>query len=182
MSDLLPVADTLDELSKLIRTAAATPAPAPAPAPSLTDAAMSLIKPFIEQKEGDQLTAYRDSGGTWTIGYGHTVGVTQGMTITQAQADAMFATDLMAFASGVLPLLTKIPTTGQFAAMISLAYNIGLGGFKTSSVRTAHNAGNFTTAAADFLLWDKEHENGALVVVPGLLSRRQAESAMYLKG
>jgi lysozyme len=180
MTDLLPVADTFDELSKLIR-AAATPAPAPAPM-NLADAAISLVKPFLEQKEGDRLTAYQDGGGTWTIGYGHTVGVQPGMKISQDQADAMLAVDLLTFSNGLLPLLTLIPSVGQLAAMISLAFNIGLGGFKTSTVRRMHNAGNFPAAADAFLLWDKEHENGALVEVPGLLARRKQEAAMYLKG
>ncbi len=175
--DLVPVADILDDLSKLIRAQASPAAPI-----NLADCAVSLVKPFVEMEEGNRLTAYQDLTGTWTIGYGHTVGVTPGMTITQAQADAMLAMDLLTFASGLSSLFTVVPSVSQFAAMISLAYNIGLGAFKGSSVRKAHNAGNVQTAAADFLLWDKAHVNGQLVELPVLLARRKAESAMYLKG
>lgn len=42
---------------------------------------------LIMQFEGCRLTAYQCAAGVWTIGYGHTAGVTQGMTITQAQAE-----------------------------------------------------------------------------------------------
>ncbi len=180
MTDLLPVADTFDELSKLIRASAA-PAPAPAPT-TLADCAVSLVKPFLEMEEGDKLTAYQDGGGHWTIGYGHTMGVVPGMRITQAQADAMLAQDILSFANNILPLLVLIPGVGQYAALISLAFNIGVGAFKKSTVLRQHNAGNTQAAADAFLLWDKEHENGVLVEVLGLLNRRKAEAAMYLKG
>ncbi len=180
MTNLLPVADTFDELSKLIRAQLALPAPSAPPVMNLADAAISLVKPFVEAKEGDRLTAYQDVGGHWTIGYGHTVGVVAGMKITQAQADAMLAQDLLTFAGQILPLLTLIPGVGQYAALISLAYNIGVAAFKTSSVLRQHNAGNTAAAAADFMLWDKGHVNGVLVDIAGLLSRRKAEAAMYL--
>lgn len=176
MSNLLPVADYLDEISKLIRT------PAPASAPNLTDAAISLVKPFLELKEGNRLKAYADVGGHWTIGYGHTMGVTPGMVITQEQADALLGQDMMSFANSVLPLMTRLPSVPQYAAMLSLAYNIGLGGFKGSSVLRNHNAGNTAAAADAFLSWDKAHVNGELVVLPGLLKRRNEERTMYLKG
>lgn len=179
MSNLLPVADYLDEISKLIRTPAAPPTPLPI---NLTDAAISLVKPFLEQKEGDRLKAYQDIGGHWTIGYGHTMGVTPGMVITQEQADALLGQDMMSFANSVLPLLTRLPSVPQYGAMLSLAYNIGLGGFKGSLVLQNHNAGKTAEAAKAFLSWDKAHVNGELVVVPGLLKRRQDERTMYLKG
>lgn len=179
--DLLPVADTFDALSTLIRAQVPPAAPAPdAPPQDLATAAISLVKPFVEMEEGDKLTAYQDINGTWTIGYGHTLNVTPGMTITQPQADMLLAQDLLTFAGQILPLLTVIPGVGQYAALISLAYNIGVTAFKTSSVLKAHNAGNPPTAAADFLLWDKAHVNGVLTEIPGLLARRKAEAAMYL--
>lgn len=176
MSDLQALVPYFKDLTALIE-AQSTPAPAPM---NLTDAAVSLVKPFVEQKEGDRLTAYQDVGGHWTIGYGHTVGVQPGMKITQAQADAMLAMDLLSFAQGILPLLTLVPGVGQYAALISLAYNIGVGAFKASSVLRNHNSGDHPAAADAFLMWDKAHVNGALVDLPGLLSRRQAERKMYL--
>lgn len=175
------IADYLEGTAALIRNQPKAGAPAPAPT-NLADAAMSLVKPFVEQKEGDRLSAYQDANGTWTIGYGHTVGVVPGMTITQAQADAFLAQDLLTFANGVLPLLLVIPGVGQYAALISLAFNIGLAAFKTSTVLRQHNARNPQAAADAFLMWDKAHVDGQLVELPGLLARRQQERAMYLGG
>jgi lysozyme len=67
----------------------------------------------------------------------------------------------------------------QFDAMVSLAFNIGSRAFRSSTVLRQHRAGNYLAAAA-FLLWDKDHQDGQLVVVPGLLRRRQIERAYYL--
>jgi hypothetical protein len=64
--------------------------------------------------------------------------------------------------------------------MVSLAFNIGLGGFRTSSVLRAHKAGNTSAAANAFGLWNKATVDGKLVEMPGLTRRRAAETALYL--
>ena len=56
---------------------------------SISNNFFTLIKKF----EGCKLTAYQDSIGVWTIGYGHTAGVTKGQVITQAQADTYLKSD-----------------------------------------------------------------------------------------
>lgn len=63
--------------------------------------------------------------------------------------------------------------------MVSLAYNIGVQNFSTSSVRRFHNAGNFSQASTSFLLWDKVHVDGVLEVSDGLVNRRNQEAAIY---
>ena len=88
--------------------------------------------------ESCRLTAYPDpatGGAPWTIGWGDTgPGVVYGLTITQEQADARFATRLAdEFEPGVRAVLTAPPEQHQFDAMVCLAYNIGLGNFRKSS-------------------------------------------------
>ena len=134
---------------------------------------------IIETSEGLVLTATQDPTGVWTIGYGHTIGVVQGQQITVDQANALLAQDLAVFESGVGAVAVN-PTSNQFSAMVSLAYNIGMGGFNGSTVLRDHNAGNFAGAADAFLMWDKAHVDGQLVVLPGLDVRRAAERALYL--
>src|SRR6185437_5525836 len=63
---------------------------------STTEVATALIEVF----EGCRLQSYRDSGGLWTIGIGHTRGVSEGQTITRAQAEAFFREDRAAFLAG----------------------------------------------------------------------------------
>ncbi|HTW69404.1 MAG TPA: lysozyme [Acetobacteraceae bacterium] len=143
----------------------------------INDAGLDLIKHF----EGCRLDAYQDVAGIWTIGYGHTGGVTPGMTITQDQADQFLQNDLNGTENAVTAATAEVaPTDNQFAAMVSLCYNIGAGAFKSSTVLRQHLAGNFAAAADAFLLWDKATIDGQLQVVQGLLNRRQAERQLYL--
>lgn len=83
----------------------------------------------IEQFEGCVLHAYkaRPSERFFTIGYGHYGSdVTEGMTITQAQADALFAADLKRFETAVNNLGMKL-NQAQFDALVDFAYNCGTG-------------------------------------------------------
>ena len=130
----------------------------------------------IARSEGCRLAAYRCSAGRPTIGWGETRGVRMGDVITQEQADRKFCDSLTEFADGVRKLLTRDPSGNEFAAMVSLAYNIGLGGFERSTVRRMHNAGDHQAAGRAFALWNKA--GGA--VIPGLTARRAREAALYL--
>lgn len=137
--------------------------------------ALALIKQF----EGCKLDAYPDpgtGGDPWTIGWGATgPGIKKGVRWTQAQADQRLAADVARFAAGVDAVVTKAPTAGQRAAMISFAYNVGLGAFSSSTLLRKHNAGDFEGAAAEFGRWNK----AAGKVLNGLTRRREAEAAVY---
>jgi lysozyme len=95
---------------------------------------------------------------------------------------ALLAGDVASLTRTVASLVDTQKGTTQhgFNAMVSLAFNIGSRAFKTSHVLRYHLIGNWEAAAASFLLFDKEHENGKLVDVPGLLARRKREAALYL--
>jgi lysozyme len=136
---------------------------------------------LIASSEGCKLTAYKDVAGIWTIGYGHIRGVVEGMTITQDQAMAFLREDL-GQAEGAVDAATSSVATddNQFAAMVSLCFNIGSGNFRTSSVLRLHRAGNPAAAADAFLMWDKAHVNGKLQEVEGLRRRREREKELYL--
>lgn len=137
---------------------------------------------LIRQFEGCRLSAYQDAAGVWSIGYGHTAWVKQDDTCTQAQADAWLEEDAASVA-GVIEKWTDATATSdnEFAAMVSLAFNIGPTAFAGSSVLKFHRANDKIAAADAFLTWDKAHVNGRLQQVDGLLRRRQAERALYLE-
>lgn len=144
---------------------------------SLTPAGLALLKQF----EGCKLSAYLCPAGKWTIGYGHTgADVHPGQTITQTQAEALLLADLVRFAADVT---AQCPTAtpSQHAAMVCLAYNIGLGNFQKSSVKRLHNAGDTVGAARAFGLWNKATDAaGVKRELRGLTRRRAAEAALYL--
>lgn len=136
---------------------------------------------LIAEFEGCRLRAYKCPAGVWTIGWGETDGVTPNMAWTQEQADVRFCESLVEYVAKVQALLTLPPTRWQLAAMTSLAYNIGLAGFARSTVLKAHNAGRYADAARAFELWNKARVNGVLTELDGLVRRRKAEGAMYLR-
>lgn len=131
---------------------------------------------LIETWEGRELTAYKDGGGVWTIGVGHTgPDVRPGMTITEAECDLLFEQDLDEHC--IDHLIGNVPTgDDEYAAMTSLAFNIGLTRFGQSTVLKRHRLGNKIGAANAFLLW--KYDNGR--VVKGLLRRREAERKLYM--
>ena len=138
------------------------------------------MRKMIEDWEGLRLDAYPDpatGGDPWTIGYGHTgPDVTPGLTITKDQADLFMAGDLHRFEAGVGDEIMGAATTqGQFDAMVSLAYNVGMGNFMKSSVLREHIAGDYQAAADAFLLWNK----AAGQVMAGLTRRREGEAQVY---
>jgi lysozyme len=136
---------------------------------------------LIASSEGLRVNAYQDVAGIWTIGYGHIRGVEPGMTITEDEALAFLREDLSQAETAVDAVTLAVATDdNQFAAMVSLCFNIGAGNFRTSSVLRQHVAGNPTSAADAFPLWDKAHVDGVLQVVQGLLRRRQRERELYL--
>nr|DAZ46219.1 MAG TPA: Lysozyme [Caudoviricetes sp.] len=134
---------------------------------------------LIKQFEGYSSKAYPDpatGGAPWTIGYGTTKGVKPGMVITAQQAEKMLRDDVAKFESGVSSLITAPTTQGQFDAMVSLAYNIGLGNFGKSTLLKKHNARCYTCAADQFRVWNRA--NGK--VMNGLTKRRADERQVYM--
>ena len=131
---------------------------------------------MIKQLEGLQLTAYQDQTGRWTIGYGHTgPDVHAGLTITPAQAEQLLERDLAAAVAAVNRAVTSVINQSQFDALVDFAFNLGCGSLLASTLLRLVNAGDFTAAAQQFLLWD--HAGG--LVVPGLLERRRAELQLF---
>ena len=141
----------------------------------INDEGLALIKRW----EGLKLEAYRDVGGVLTIGYGSTGShVHAGLKITESQAEAMLVRDLQRFEKAV-DLAVKVDLTdNQFAALVSLAFNIGVGAFQGSTLLKVLNAGRYDDVPAQFMRWNKVGKK----VVDGLTNRRAAECGLWAKG
>ncbi|WP_322853093.1 lysozyme [Acinetobacter baumannii] len=131
---------------------------------------------------GTRFTAYDDGVGIWTIGIGTTVypngvKVKKGDTCTPEQAKAYFKHDLAKFEKTVNESVTVPLTQNQFDALVSLTYNIGSGAFKGSTLLKLLNKGDYKGAADQFLVWNKAGGK----VMKGLVRRREAERALFLK-
>lgn len=146
----------------------------------LSDEGLRLIKSF----EGYH-TALPDGGCSAylcpakvpTIGWGCTEGVKLGMVWTKQQAEAALQKEVSKFEEGVARLVTAEINQNQFDALVSFAYNVGLGALQRSSVLKAVNTGNFAKVPAALAQWNK----GGGKVLPGLVSRRQREGSLFMK-
>jgi lysozyme len=141
----------------------------------INPAGMALIK----ESEGLRLNAYIDAVGIPTIGYGHTDGVKMGTTITVQAAIDLLESDVKYFEDGVSAWTEQMGVAlneNEFAACVSLAYNIGLAAFTSSTVAQKLISNDRLLAANAFLMWVR----GDGEVLPGLERRRKAERELFL--
>jgi lysozyme len=134
----------------------------------------------LVEREGMRRNAYRDVAGIWTICVGHTSAagppkVTPGMKCTLAECRKILMNDVRKFEKCVEDAITVPMKQHQFDAMVSLAYNIGCGAFKKSTVAREMNAGHETHAADAFRMWKKAGGK----VVAGLVNRRESERNQF---
>lgn len=142
--------------------------------------AMRIIKEF----EGCRLEAYKCPAGVWTIGWGATsidgVAVKAGDVITQSEADALLAQAVQNFGGGVLRLIPQARAwpPQRIAALVSWAFNVGLGAVETSTLRQRVRMGHDPAVVIreELPRWDKA--NGQ--TLPGLTRRRKAEVDLFL--
>lgn len=130
---------------------------------------------LIRQAEGLRLRAYKCPAGVWTIGYGTTAGVKEGLVITKERAEELLREDVKRFEDQVMRLVKVRLTQGQFDALVSFIYNLGAGNLSNSTLLRLLNAGDYKGAAAQFDRWTKAGGK----VLPGLVRRRAAERALF---
>ena len=137
----------------------------------ITNKGIELIKKF----EGCRLKAYQDSVDVWTIGYGHTEGVYEGMEISQHQADTMLASDLGKYGNYINEYVTVALNPNQFDALTSWVYNLGPGNLKSSTMLKVLNEGSYDDVPFQIKRWNKAGGK----VLKGLVRRREAEAELF---
>lgn len=139
---------------------------------SISNTGLELIKKY----EGCELSAYQDSVGIWTIGYGHTAGVQSGQIITQAQADAYLRSDCSAAEKAVNSYDSKYKwSQNQFDALVSFTFNCGSGNLKNLL-----QSGTRTIAQISAKIPAYNKAGGK--VLAGLTKRRASEKALFDQG
>jgi lysozyme len=139
----------------------------------INQAGLDLIKEF----EGLELKSYKCLAGVWTIGYGATgPDIVEGLTWTKEQAEQRFIEDVGRFSHSIEEMVKIDLNDNQFSAIVSLAYNIGPGAFKSSTLLKLLNLGNLDKAALEFPKWNKVKNIPSL----GLSRRRLAEQKLFL--
>lgn len=139
-----------------------------------SDNGIEMIKRF----EGCRLTAYKDPVGIWTIGYGHTHGVTEGKTITQEEADRLLRSDLDAFEGHVNRYDHLYDwTQNEFDALVSFSYNIGgIYQLTKDGTRSKEEIAEKIPAYCNAMV------GGKLQPLEGLIRRREEERKLFTSG
>lgn len=159
---------------------------------SISEAGIQLIKSF----EGCHNSPYKCPATLWTIGYGRVLYPDQARLKTGERAayllrsehnrvfandeiDALLEADLLRFEAGVLRLCPAIADRQcHLDAVVSFAFNVGLGNLQSSTLRMKYNREDYEGAADEFLKWNKAGGK----VLRGLERRREAERALFLSG
>ena len=144
----------------------------------ISERGLNLIKRY----EGLRLKPYRCAAGLWTVGYGHVIGDgrtlpdSENRTLTKEEVDSLLSADIRRFERGVLRLCPVLLTQGQFDALVSFSFNLGLGNLQRSTLRMKTNRGERDAAAKEFMKWTKAGGK----VLSGLVKRRSDEAVLYL--
>lgn len=147
---------------------------------------------MIKHDEGVKTRPYQCPALLWTVGVGHVIDpnhikiplkerkdlpIPEGWNreFTMEEVDNILKQDLARFEIGVMRLCPKTEKQGQFDALVSFSFNVGLGNLQNSTLRQKHNRGDFDGAANEFLKWNKAGGK----VLAGLDRRRKGEKALY---
>jgi lysozyme len=149
---------------------------------------VTLVKHYEQGPDGGHASKpYLCPAKKWTIGYGHVILPTDKFTypMDEATAIALLMTDLNKFSVQVTALLKRTPTQDQFDALVSMAFNTGVGkadgiggDFADSTLLRRFNEGQIQLAAAQFGKWIY----GGGKIQPGLVYRRKTEEGLFLTG
>ncbi len=148
---------------------------------------------MIKHHEGVRTRPYRCPALLWTVAIGHvidpahigvkfedrkTLPIPPGWdrTLSMDEVESILAKDLERFERGVERLCPNGLTQSRFDALVSFAFNVGLGNLQRSSIRMRHNRGDYEGAAEAFMMWTKAGGKE----LPGLVKRRKDERALYL--
>lgn len=154
-------------------------------ASSIIAAAMACCLPFIISHEGEELEAYPDTGGVWTICHGVTIGVKPGDTKTKEECDELTRQTLQEFMDKVAAEIKIEPSPKMLAAHASFAYNIGIGGYRRSMTLRETNKGNVEKGCNAMMNWYTAGGRDCRIRSNncyGVIVRRKAEVQMCLEG
>ena len=166
----------------------------------LSDKGAGLIKFY----EGFRSKPYLCSAQVWTVGWGRVLYQEQiRLPVTRVngydgllrrefrlkpeddriwsrdEIEELFSKDVASFERGALRLSPNLADRqGAFDAVVSFAFNAGLGNYQRSQIRMRNNRGDFEGAADAFMMWTK----GGGRELPGLVRRRKDERTLYLQG
>ncbi len=137
---------------------------------------------MIKHHEGFVRKPYQDPIGLWTVGVGHLIGDGKKLPkewnkeFTDEEVDNILCEDLERFEIGIQRLTKVSLTQSQFDALVSFSFNVGLGNFQSSTLRSKLNRGDYEGASNEFPKWRKAGGK----ILKGLVRRRADERNLFL--
>ena len=148
-------------------------------------AALVTAVPFILDREGERLESYRDVAGVWTVCHGETFGVGPGVRLRKEDCRALSQSRIGMFMLQIAPLIHADLSPRTLAAHTSLAYNIGIEGYKRSATLKLTNQGKVADGCRAMANWHTAGRKDCRVRASGcygLVNRRNDEIALCLSG
>ena len=137
----------------------------------ISEDGLELIKKF----EGCETSAYQDSVGVWTIGFGHTKDVEEGQTCSIEDAESMLADEMDEY-EGYINNMVKVDLQQhEFDSLVAWVYNLGPTNLGESTMLKVLNGGQFDRVPDEMNRWTRAGGE----ILEGLVRRRQAESLMF---
>ena len=137
----------------------------------ISEDGLELIKKF----EGCETSAYQDSVGVWTIGFGHTKGVEEGQPCSIEDAESMLADEMDEY-EGYINNMVKVELQQhEFDSLVAWVYNLGPTNLSESTMLKVLNGGQFDRVPDEMNRWTRAGGE----ILEGLVRRRQAESLMF---
>lgn len=141
---------------------------------------------FIQKEEGEVLHTYLDSAGIPTIGIGSTMykdgtKPKKGDVITHEQAMELLRWEVDNKCKSVVAFTQGIALTqNQFDALVSFAYNVGVGALQGSTLlKKVKENPNDRSIVDEFMKWNKITKGGKKISLDSLSKRRAREAALY---
>lgn len=131
---------------------------------------------LVMRFEGFRARAYKCPAGVWTIGYGHTGGVSPLDQVTWREAKDLLRKDLRKAEQAIQSLVKVKLNQDQHDALASFVYNVGEGAFRDSTLLKLLNRGEYLRAANQFKRWNMAGGR----VLGGLERRREAEANLFI--
>jgi len=132
---------------------------------------ISLIKKF----EGCKLESYQCAAGVWTIGYGSTQGVSNGMVITHERAESLLMEDIEVYEEEVNKAVQVDIDQCMFDSIVSWTFNLGGANLNSSTMLKVLNSKDFDNVPEQIKRWNKAGGK----VNEGLIRRREAEALLF---
>lgn len=141
--------------------------------------ASKILIEKIKEFEGFRGTAYKCPAGVWTVGYGHTSGVTKGQKVTKQEAERLLLRDLIQYEAFV----DKLNVTSQqhkFDALVDFCFNLGCDALESSTLlKKIRQRRPDDEIRTEFMRWVYATVAGKKRVFPGLVERRKWEADRF---